>query len=72
VDRQKHWEFKRDAVYAVMQALGKADETLHFASVAEVESRKDTDPKRRLQAQFRSGVCEGVLVRSSRAWSYQK
>jgi len=45
-DRQKHWELKRDAVYAVMQALGKADETLHFASVAEVESRKAADPNR--------------------------
>jgi hypothetical protein len=39
-DRQRHWELKKEAVFEVMRALGKADETLHFASVAEVEARK--------------------------------
>lgn len=42
-DRQKQWELKRDAVFAVMQALGKADETLHFVSLAIVAQREAKD-----------------------------
>ena len=42
-DRQRRWEMRRDAVFSVMQALGKADETLHFASLATVELRKAGD-----------------------------
>jgi len=43
-DRQRHWELKRDAVFAVMQALGKADEALHSVSVVILEERKAKDP----------------------------
>ena len=42
-NRQKHWELKRDAVYAVMQALGRADEALHLASVAILGERTDSN-----------------------------
>jgi hypothetical protein len=44
-DRQRQWELRRDAVYSVMQALGKADETLHYASIVGVELRKAGDKK---------------------------
>jgi hypothetical protein len=51
-DRQRHWELKRDAVFAIMQALGKADETLHFVSVAIVEGRKAKDPNKFREAKL--------------------
>lgn len=51
-DRQRHWELKRDAVFAVMQALGKADETLYFVSVAIVEGRKAEDPNKFREAKL--------------------
>lgn len=41
-DRQKQWELKRDAVISVMQAIGEADESLQFASRAEVAQREDS------------------------------
>jgi hypothetical protein len=45
-DRQRHWELKRDAVFAVMQALGKADETLHYVSLLIAEDRKVSEHDR--------------------------
>ena len=48
-DRQRHWELKRDAVFAVMQALGKADETLHSVSVVIVEERRAKDDPNRFR-----------------------
>ena len=45
-DRQRQWELKRDAVFSVMQALGRADETLHFVSVGIVAQRKAEEPNK--------------------------
>jgi len=43
-DRQKHWELKKDAVLAVMSALGKADDALHLYSTAIEAERKAKNP----------------------------
>jgi hypothetical protein len=59
-DRQRHWELKRDAVFAVMQALGKADEALHSLSVVIVEERKAQDPNKFREAKLE--VWEKVYV----------
>jgi hypothetical protein len=48
-DRQRQWELKRDAVYSVMQALGIADETLHFASLAVQAKKKDANRYREIE-----------------------
>jgi hypothetical protein len=48
-DRQRLWELKRDSVFTVIQALGKADETLHFVSVA-ILAQRDLEAPDGLQA----------------------
>lgn len=51
-DRQRHWELKRDAVLAVLQALGKADDALlSYSGVLEAD-RKAKDPNEFLQAKI--------------------
>ena len=39
-NRQRHWEMRRDAIFNVMQALGKADESLHsFSNVIDLQNK---------------------------------
>jgi hypothetical protein len=47
--RQRQWEMKRDAIFSVMDALGRADETLHTLPSIIQNEKKFGDPFKAVQ-----------------------